>query len=112
MFMQDYNNYHIVYIDDCSPDKTGEFVNKYLEERKIPQKHIEVIINKENKKAMYNLHMGIHNYCKPGEIVVIIDGDDSFIGLNVLSLYNAIYQREKAAMAYSNFLTIHNNDRT
>ena len=64
--MQDYNNYHIVYIDDCSPDKTGEFVNKYLEERKIPQKNIEVIINKENKKAMYNLHMGIHKHCKSG----------------------------------------------
>ena len=23
MFMQDYQNYHIVYIDDHSPDKTG-----------------------------------------------------------------------------------------
>jgi hypothetical protein len=56
--------------------------------------------------------MGIHKYCKSGEIVAIIDGDDSFLGRNVLSLYNAIYQKEKAAMAYSNFLTIHNNDRT
>ena len=44
--------------------------------------------------------------------MAIIDGDDSFLGRNVLSLYNAVYQKEKAAMAYSNFLTIHNNDRT
>jgi len=56
--------------------------------------------------------MGIHNYCNSGEIVVIIDGDDSFISRNVLALYNAIYQRDEAAMVYSNFLTIHNNDRT
>ena len=42
----------------------------------------------------------------------MIDGDDSFIGRNILSLYNAVYQRDNAAMAYSNFLTIHNNDRT
>ena len=56
--------------------------------------------------------MGIHKYCNLGEVVVIIDGDDSFIGRNVLALYNAIYQKDGAAMAYSNFLTIHNNDRT
>ena len=35
--MQDYSNYHIIYVDDASPDKTGEFVKKYLEEKKIPQ---------------------------------------------------------------------------
>jgi glycosyltransferase involved in cell wall biosynthesis len=29
--MQDYQNYHVVYIDDASPDKTGDFVKKYLE---------------------------------------------------------------------------------
>ena len=31
LFMQDYQNYHIVYIDDHSPDQTGEFVKKYLQ---------------------------------------------------------------------------------
>ena len=35
--MQDYQNYHVVYIDDDSPDKTGEFVNNYIEERQIPK---------------------------------------------------------------------------
>ena len=44
--------------------------------------------------------------------MAIIDGDDSFIGRNVLALFNAVYQLNNAAMAYSNFLTIHNNDRT
>jgi len=33
--MQDYNNYHIVYIDDASEDRTGEAVRKYLKEKKI-----------------------------------------------------------------------------
>ncbi len=31
IFMQEYSNYHVVYIDDASPDKTGDFVNKYIE---------------------------------------------------------------------------------
>ncbi len=44
--------------------------------------------------------------------MVLIDGDDSFIGRNILSLYNAVYQRYGTVVAYSNFLTIHNNDAT
>lgn len=43
--MQDYKNYHVVYIDDASPDKTGEHVKKYIEEKNIPKEKIEVIIN-------------------------------------------------------------------
>lgn len=31
IFMQDYENYHVVYIDDASPDKTGEYVKKYIQ---------------------------------------------------------------------------------
>lgn len=37
IFMQDYQNYHVVYVDDASPDHTGEFVEKYIKEKKIPQ---------------------------------------------------------------------------
>lgn len=40
IFMQDYSNYHVVYIDDASPDKTGEYVHKYLEEKGIPKEKI------------------------------------------------------------------------
>ncbi len=45
IFMQNYQNYHVVYIDDASPDRTGEFVKQYLEEKKIPEKKIQVIRN-------------------------------------------------------------------
>ncbi len=37
IFMQDYSNYRVIYIDDKSPDKTGEFVSKYFIEKKIPK---------------------------------------------------------------------------
>ena len=30
IFMQDYDNYHVVYIDDASPDQTGEYVKQYI----------------------------------------------------------------------------------
>ncbi len=89
--MQDYQNYHVVYIDDHSPEKTGEHVNKYLEEKGIPRDKIKVIINDVNKKALQNIYEGIHQHCGEGEIVGLIDGDDSFNGRQVLKLYNALY---------------------
>ena len=64
--MQDYQNYHVVYIDDASPDQTGEFVKKYLKDKNIPEKKIQVHINDINKTALYDIYHGIHNYCPDG----------------------------------------------
>lgn len=55
---------------------------------------------------MANLYNGIHNYCKEGEIVMLLDGDDSFIGRQVLSTFNAIYQRGRNAVVYSTYMII------
>lgn len=110
--MQDYNNYHVVYIDDASPDLTGEYVKKYVEERGIPEEKIQVFINDQNKKAMFNIYNGIHSYCPDGEVVGLIDGDDSLLGRKVLQLYNAVYQEKRTALIYSNFLKILTNNMT
>lgn len=40
IFMQNYTNYHIVYIDDASSDKTGEYVKSYVMSRSIPLEKI------------------------------------------------------------------------
>lgn len=42
---------------------------------------------------MENIFFAVTQDCQSGEIVVMLDGDDSFIGTNVLSLLNAIYQK-------------------
>ena len=41
----------------------------------------------------------------------MVDGDDSLIGTNVLSLLNAVYQKQKPAILWSNFLCIFNNNQ-
>lgn len=110
--MQDYQNYHVVYIDDASPDKTGEHVLNYVKEKQIPEDKIQVIINDVNRKALYNIYHGIHSYCPDGEIVGLIDGDDSLLGRKVLQLYNAVYQSKRTALVYSNFLKILTNNMT
>jgi hypothetical protein len=39
----------------------------------------------------------------------MLDGDDSFIGTNVLSFLNAAYQQEKIAIMWNNFLIVASN---
>jgi hypothetical protein len=42
---------------------------------------------------MENIFNAVTYDCELGEIVVMVDGDDSLIGTNVLSLLNAVYQK-------------------
>jgi hypothetical protein len=42
---------------------------------------------------MENIYNAVVEDCQTGEIVVMLDGDDSFIGVNVLSFLNAVYQK-------------------
>ena len=71
-----------------------------------------MFINDQNKKAMYNIYNGIHSYCPDGEVVGLIDGDDSLLGRKVLQLYNAVYQEKRTALIFSNFLKILTNNMT
>ena len=64
--MQDYQNYHVVYIDDASPDKTHEYVRSYLSQNNIAKEKVEIIVNKENRKPPYNIYNAITNHCKMG----------------------------------------------
>ena len=68
---QEYNNYRVIYTDDCSPDKTGELVEDFRDKNDFD--NMEVIINKARVGAMENLYNMIHS-CDDDEIVI---GSDS-----------------------------------
>jgi glycosyltransferase involved in cell wall biosynthesis len=90
IFMQKYDNYHIIYIDDCSPDGTGDLVEKYIKEKK--QEHRVILIkNRERRKAMANIYKAV-NMCDDFDIIASCDGDDWWSNDHVLSLLNKIYQ--------------------
>lgn len=60
---------------------------------------------------MENIYNAITYECQDGEIAIMLDADDSFIGTNVLSMLNALYQRKKVALMWNNFLQINTNSR-
>ena len=92
--MQEYKNYHIVFIDDASTDGTGEQVEQFLiaNQTKIPSERFIVVKNKEQKRAMPNLRIAAKQYCKPEEIFLIVDGDDELLGRQVFKLFNSVFQ--------------------
>lgn len=113
---QDYENYEILFIDDCSTDKSYEKIPACIYKSKengepeydengeliILEKHpllektkclnIQAWKASSRATALPNLHQGIINFCtNPDDIVVILDGDDSLKGKNALSFINNFY---------------------
>jgi glycosyltransferase involved in cell wall biosynthesis len=83
---QDYDNYLMVVIDDCSTDNTYDIAKKYESDK------IKVIRNTENKGAVCNQIETIINFCKPEDIVMFLDGDDCLVNDNqIFHFYNNLY---------------------
>jgi glycosyltransferase involved in cell wall biosynthesis len=74
--MQDYSNYHIVFIDDASEDETGRLMKEFAADHQISEEKLKIIINQNRTMAMPNLYKAAREYCKPYEIFMIVDGDD------------------------------------
>ncbi len=81
-------------------------VKKYLTEKNVSKDKIKVKMNDQQLGMMENIYNAITFDCQLGEIAIMLDGDDSFIGTNVLSFLNAVYQKQKLALMWNNFLQI------
>lgn len=97
---QNYNNYDIVYIDDCSTDSTLEIANQVKQESK---KDFKIVSNESNKKALYNLYTHIHN-SRDNTVIVTLDGDDAFAGVDVLSKLDSLYSAGDCWMTVGSYM--------
>jgi glycosyltransferase involved in cell wall biosynthesis len=94
ILFQDYSNFRIIYLDDCSSDATPELIKQYLSDPRLTY-----IRNETRKGSLANYYYGIH-LCDNDEIVALIDGDDW--------LYNAhVFERVNRAYASANVWLTH-----
>jgi glycosyltransferase involved in cell wall biosynthesis len=100
VFSQKYDNYRVIYIDDCSPDNTGALVEKYIKRHRQTAR-VTLIKNPERHGALYNIYHAIHS-CKDDEITVTLDGDDWFAHDHVLTRINKAYADGTTWMTYGN----------
>jgi len=102
VFEQNYDNWRIVYIDDVSPDGTGELVEKYLKNSEFSDK-VTFVKNKRRKLKMENFYYAVHNYCSDEEIVIDLDGDDWLAHPGVLSIINKEYANPSVWLTYGTY---------
>lgn len=93
---QDYSNFNIVYVNDCSIDNTQVLVEKFLSNK------INLINNKIRKKKLANLYEIIQSIDNQ-RIIIELDGDDYFANNNVLKIFNDKYNKTGAWVIYANY---------
>lgn len=101
IFAQNYTNYRVIYIDDCSPDQTGALVADYLVQKQ-QEDRVLLIRNNFRRGQLANVYDAGH-LCQDHEIIIIVDGDDWLIDRNVLTYLNNVYQDPNIWMTYGQF---------
>ncbi len=104
VFNQTYQNYRIIYIDDCSIDKTTDLVEEFTKQNKKENK-LQLIRNKKRNLKMANMYNAIHS-CDDNEIIVILDGDDWFVHNDALKEIAEEYKNNNIWLTYGNFCNI------
>jgi glycosyltransferase involved in cell wall biosynthesis len=97
---QRYNNFKIIYIDDCSTDNTGQLIEAYKQKNKI--NNLTIIHNRQRRGALYNHYHALH-MCADDEIIVSLDGDDWFAHRDVLARINHEYCTKNIWLTYGQF---------
>lgn len=104
---QNYNNFHVIFIDDCSSDQTFEIVKRVVSAYN--QDHrVTLIKNSRRMGAMLNLYNAIHS-CPDDAIIVTLDGDDWLSSQNVLNYLNFVYQHSNVWLTFGQFVGFPSN---
>jgi glycosyltransferase involved in cell wall biosynthesis len=106
IFMQDYTNYYIIYIDDCSTDDTYALVQKYIHTHN-QEGRVLLLHNEERKGHLYN-HIKAVYMAEPEAIIVHIDGDDwlrldEHKRTDIFQMINRIYDDPDVWLTYGSY---------
>lgn len=99
---QTYQNWQVIYIDDCSTDNTMGLLQDYIKEAQLESQFV-LIRNEERMGHLFNQYHAIHA-CNADSIIFILDGDDWLAHENVLQTISQIYQNEEIWLTYGQFL--------
>ena len=99
---QNYTNYEVLYINDCSTDNTLSVLNKIKSNYNL--NNWKIVSNPTNKKRGYNVspyNQNIINFMDNDEdILVFVDGDDWLVDDKVLENLNSYYNKHQSWMTY------------
>ena len=98
---QTYQNFEVLYLDDCSTDDTLSIIKKLSQDNN----KFHIITNKHNIKSTANTFTHIFDFMENDEeILVHVDGDDWLADINVLKKINDIYNENNCWMTYGGYI--------
>lgn len=101
---QNYDNYKVIVIDDCSTDNTRSIIRSFVES----DERFELVANERNYGAVYNQVHALRQ-CDENDIVMLIDGDDALVNNpNIFHMYNNMYH-EGAEYTYGSCWSMADN---
>lgn len=99
---QDYDNFHIYIVNDCSTDDTLAKLKAFLSNHLRSEK-VTIIDNEKRVGAMANYYNVIHTL--PDYVIVLnVDGDDWLSGSDVLTYINNVYTDERIWLTYGQYI--------
>jgi glycosyltransferase involved in cell wall biosynthesis len=104
IFTQEYNNFRVIIVDDCSTDNNAEVIQKYIDDHNLAER-ITFVRNTQRHRKLFNLYRALYD-CDDEEIVVMVDGDDSLANPQVLSYINNVYKDENVWFTYGQYRNV------
>jgi glycosyltransferase involved in cell wall biosynthesis len=101
LIRQTYPKWEMIYLNDCSTDKTGDRVERFIKKYRIA-KRSKVIHNNERVGAMANIYNAV-SQTAPHKVIVLMDGDDKFKNRRVLARVAKTYRNKKVWISYGNY---------
>lgn len=106
---QDYNNYLVYYFDDASTDNTYGLVKDQV---KNDTRFKLFSTTKRHYKTWFFSNLGQKDKeIQDNDILVFLDGDDSFHAENVLSYLNEVYNKTQCWMTYGGMVVWEGGDK-
>lgn len=95
-----HTNYIAVITDDCSPDGTGDILEKFIKELSQEQReHVMLIKNKQRRGALAN-HYNVIQLAGYDDVIIHLDGDDFFKTTDVFTFLNDLYKNQSIWWTY------------
>jgi len=102
LFSQEYDNWRLIYVDDCSTDGTADLVEAFVREHR-QENRVTLIRNTKRMRQLCNQYHAIRS-CPKDAIVVILDGDDRLAVSWALAYINEIYRTKDVWLTYGQFI--------
>jgi len=104
IFSQNYSNFRLIIVDDCSTDGNDQVIQDYIDEHHLTKK-VTFIRNTKRRRKLFNLYRVLYA-CDDNEIVLMVDGDDFLADSEVFSKINALYDDEDVWFSYGQYRNV------